>query len=46
MEEKKRVLVSVPAETNKTLEILSLKMDETKGKVVKVAVDAFAKKVL
>lgn len=46
MEEKKRVMVSVPAETNKTIEKLSVKMDETKGKVVKIAVEAFAKKAL
>lgn len=46
MEEKKRIPVSIPMETNETLEKLSKKMDEPKGKVVKQAVEILAKKIL
>lgn len=46
MEKNKRIPVAIPTETNKLLERLSKKLDETKGKIVKLAVDMFAKKVL
>ena len=39
-----RVLISVPADTNDKVEKLAEKLDETKGKVVRMAVDEFARK--
>ena len=39
-----RKQVAIPESTDTLLEILSEKLDETKGKIVKKAVEAFAKK--
>lgn len=46
MAEKERVLVAVPKDTDDLVTKLADQMDETKGKVVKIAIDAFAKKNL
>lgn len=41
----KRVMVAIPESTDKVVTELSAKLDEPKGKVVKIAVAEFAKKV-
>ena len=39
-----RVLISVPADTNDKVEKLAEKLDETKGEVVRMAVNELARK--
>ena len=39
-----RVHIAVPAETAEKVKELAEKLDETNGKIVRMAVDAFAKK--
>lgn len=41
----KRVMVAIPESTDKIVEELAAQLDESKGKIVKKAVDVFVKKV-
>lgn len=46
MADKERVIIAVPKDTDSLVTMLADQMDETKGKIVKKAVDAFARKNL
>jgi len=39
-----RVLIAVPSDTDEKVKKLASKLDETKGKVIRIAVDELAKK--